>query len=99
MKKNFNVRVKRIHYFNGISDSSYLNFAGDMSQMITYEKNTPNLMQRIRFHLRRFKEISAPTLLCGPIGKDAHKVSERLHKKSAFEELPFVLEKLIKSYI
>lgn len=98
-EEKFQRQSKRIHYFNGISDSSYLNFAGDMSQMITYEKNTPNFNATYTIPFEAIKEISAPTLLCGPIGKDAHKVSERLHKKSAFEELPFVLEKLIKSYI
>ncbi|NWK84228.1 M20/M25/M40 family metallo-hydrolase [Staphylococcus sp. GSSP0090] len=95
----FQRKSERIHYFNGISDSSYLNIDGDMDQMITYEKNTPNFNKTYTIPFKAIKEISAPTLLCGPIGKDAHKVSERLHKKSAFEELPFVLERLIKSYI
>ena len=53
-----------------------------MSQMITYEKNTPNFNATYTIPFEAIKEISAPTLLCGPIGKDAHKVSERLHKKS-----------------
>ncbi|PHK49568.1 M20/M25/M40 family metallo-hydrolase [Staphylococcus edaphicus] len=97
--EQFQRKSIRVHYFNGISDSSYLNFAGDMSQMITYEKNAPNFNETYIIPFEAIKEISAPTLLCGPIGKDAHKVSERLHKQSAFEELPFVLEKLVKSYI
>ena len=31
----------------------------------------------------------------GPYGKDAHKRTERLHKKNAFQEMPVLLKTLI----
>ncbi|MGO1387663.1 MAG: M20/M25/M40 family metallo-hydrolase [Staphylococcus equorum] len=99
LRDQFQRQSERVHYFNGISDSSYLNFDGDMEQIAAYEKNTPNFNKTYQLPFEVIKAISAPILLCGPIGKDAHKVSERLHKKSAFEELPVVLEQIINSYI
>lgn len=41
----------------------------------------------------------APVLNVGPYGKDAHKMTERLHKDSAFIHTPDVLRELVKSYI
>lgn len=57
------------------------------------------LWQTYSIPFEAIQVISAPTILCGPIGKDAHKLSERLHKHSAFIELPFVLTRIVKSYI
>lgn len=99
LRNQFNRESQRIHYFNGISDSSYLKFDGNIEQMATYSQNAPNFNQTYTIPFESMRKVSAPTLLCGPIGKDAHKVSERLHKQSAFEELPIVLEQIIKSFI
>lgn len=99
LQDEFQRKSERIHYFNGISDSSYLSFDGDMSQMKIYEQNTPNFNETYTIPFEAIQEISAPVLLCGPIGKDAHQVSERVHRQSAFLELPRVLEILIKSFI
>lgn len=41
----------------------------------------------------------APVFNCGPIGKDAHKVTERLNRQSAFEELPVMLEHIVHYYL
>lgn len=99
LQEQFQRKSERVHYFNGISDSSYLNFLGDMSQIVTYQQNAPNFNQTYSIPFEAIQVISAPTILCGPIGKDAHKLSERLHKNSAFVELPFVLTRIVKSYI
>lgn len=99
MFTEFNRTSKHVHYFNGISDSSYLKFDADLEQIEVYEHNAPNFKQTYDIPFVAIKEISAPTLLCGPIGKDAHKVSERLHKESAFKELPVILKSVIQQYI
>ncbi len=99
LQEQFQRKSERVHYFNGISDSSYLNFSGDMSQIVTYQQNAPNFNQTYSDSFEAIQVISAPTIFCGPIGKDAHKLSERLHKNSAFIELPFVLTRIVKSYI
>lgn len=99
LQDEFQRKSERVHYFNGISDSSYLNFDGDMSQMKIYAQNTPNFNETYTIPFEDIQRISAPVLLCGPIGKDAHQVSERVHKQSAFTEMPRVLEVVIKSFI
>jgi arginine utilization protein RocB len=45
------------------------------------------------------KKLQAPVLNVGPFGKDAHKRMERLHIKSAFEEVPVLVEGMIKMMI
>ncbi|MDU0463203.1 M20/M25/M40 family metallo-hydrolase [Staphylococcus ureilyticus] len=99
LNEQFQRSSEQVYYFNGISDTSYLKFDGDMEQMVIYEQNTPNFNRTYTIPFESIKAISAPTLLIGPIGKDAHKLSERLHKQSALIELPVVLEKVVKSYI
>ncbi|MCG7338112.1 M20/M25/M40 family metallo-hydrolase [Staphylococcus sp. ACRSN] len=99
LKVKYNRKSHHIHYFNGISDSSYLKFDGNLEQMKVYERNAPNFNRTYTIPFKDIKAISAPTLLCGPIGKDAHKVSERLHKSSAFEELPVLLKGIIQQFL
>ena len=41
-------------------------------------------------------KLRAPVLNVGPFGKDAHKLTERLHKKSALIELPLLLDTIVK---
>lgn len=95
LKNKFHRNSERIHYFNGISDSSYFKFNGNIDDLNSYKKNTPNFNITYKIPFESIKKITAPVLLCGPIGKDAHKVTERLNKKSAFEELPSLLETII----
>jgi arginine utilization protein RocB len=96
--KQFKRATHRINYFNGISDSSYLNLNASVEKMEVYADNTPSFNHTYRIPFDTIKNISAPIILCGPRGNDAHKVSERLNKTSAFTELPIVLEAIIKQY-
>ncbi len=41
------------------------------------------------------QKLQAPVLNIGPFGKDAHKLTEHLHKESAFVYTPHVLQKVI----
>ncbi len=43
------------------------------------------------------QQLRAPVLNIGPHGKDAHKLTERLHKNSAFVYVPFALKNLIET--
>lgn len=90
----FNRESKRIHFFNGISDLSYA-ASQDNESGATYRLNTPPAYD---IPFEAIKRISAPVFNCGPIGKDAHQVTERIHKKNTYEELPVVLETLLKRH-
>lgn len=98
-RSQFDRATHRINYFNGISDSSYLNLNASIDKMEVYAENTPSFNHTYHIPFDTIKNISAPIILCGPRGNDAHKVSERLNKTSAFKELPIVLETIIKKYI
>jgi arginine utilization protein RocB len=69
-----------------------------VEKMEVYADNTPSFNHTYHIPFDTIKNISAPIILCGPRGNDAHKVSERLNKTSAFTELPIVLEAIIKQY-
>ncbi|MEE6450381.1 M20/M25/M40 family metallo-hydrolase [Gottfriedia acidiceleris] len=91
----FNLPVKRIHYFNGISDLSYVNYSDSTGGWAAFELNTPvwGDSYTLPFHL--MEKLNAPVLNIGPFGKDAHKLTERLHMRNAFEEVPYIVEEVI----
>ncbi|UEX90459.1 M20/M25/M40 family metallo-hydrolase [Staphylococcus ratti] len=94
----FERHSERIHYFNGISDLSYVAPSPNGSGFEAFENNTPIFNQTYKIPFKAIEEIQAPLLNCGPIGKDAHKVIERIHKQSAFVELPVILESIIRKH-
>ncbi|MBY7144515.1 M20/M25/M40 family metallo-hydrolase [Virgibacillus sp. NKC19-3] len=97
LQNEFGVKAKQIHYFNGISDLSYVNYDKHDVGWKAYQNNSPvwNYLYTIPF--KKMQELQAPVLNIGPFGKDAHKLTERLHKKSAFVQTPLVLRKVLES--
>ncbi len=93
----FNVEAKQVHYFNGISDLSYVNYDKHDSGWKAYMNNTPVWGDVYSIPFEDMQKLQAPVLNIGPFGKDAHKLTERLHKESAFVYTPYVLKKVIKS--
>ncbi|WP_066255467.1 M20/M25/M40 family metallo-hydrolase [Neobacillus drentensis] len=94
--EKFELPVQQIHFFNGISDLSYVNYKDTGSGWTSFIDNTPVWGDSYSIPFQEMKELQAPVLNIGPFGKDAHKRTERLHKKSAFEEVPALVEGLIK---
>jgi len=95
--ENFNLHPKQVHYFNGISDLSYVNYNAADTGWSKYKDNMPlwNIGYSIPFE--EMQQLQAPVLNVGPYGKDPHKLTERLNMTSAFVETPYLLTKLIKS--
>lgn len=92
--KTLDIPLSSKHYFNGISDLSYCqNLLSDGWE--SYETNTPVWNRSYEIPFAAMSDISAPVMNVGPFGKDAHQVSERLHVKSAFEEMPGLLTSVI----
>ncbi|CAD2076090.1 M20/M25/M40 family metallo-hydrolase [Phocicoccus pinnipedialis] len=88
---------EEVRYFNGICDLSYVQYTSNNLSDAVYEENTPSFGRSYSIPFDSIREISAPIINIGPIGKDAHKVSERVLKKSAFSELPYILESVIQN--
>ncbi|WP_066069089.1 M20/M25/M40 family metallo-hydrolase [Neobacillus soli] len=95
----FDLAVRQVHYFNGISDLSYVNYQDDGEGWTVFKSNTPVWGTSYSIPFDAMKELKAPVLNVGPLGKDAHKRTERLHMKSAFEEVPVLVEGMIKMMI
>lgn len=96
-KQKFNISPKQIHYFNGISDLSYVNYDQDDIGWKDFNHNLPVWEGVYSIPFEEMQQLQAPVLNIGPFGKDAHKLTERLHKASAFEQTPYVLREIIKS--
>src|SRR5690606_16872186 len=68
----FGLEMQQVHYFNGISDLSYVNYGDQGDGWITYERNTPVYGDTYSIPFQAMKELKAPVLNVGPFGKDAH---------------------------
>lgn len=95
-REKFNLHVKHIHYFNGISDLSYVNYDAGDSSWQAYQANTPVWGDVYSIPFEKMQSLQAPVINIGPYGKDAHKSTERLHKESAFVQTPYVLRKILR---
>ena len=97
MKDNFDVDAKQVHYFNGISDLSYVNYDENDTGWKAYKNNTPLWGDVYSIPFEEMQQLQAPVLNIGPFGKDAHKLTERLHKESAFVHTPLALKVVVES--
>ena len=95
MTEQMNIPLKPVNYFNGICDLSYVNYTDQNDGWTSYEKNTPIWGDGYFIPFEDMKKLRAPVLNVGAFGKDAHQLSERLHKESAFVRTPVLVEKLI----
>ncbi len=93
----FSVEAKQVHYFNGISDLSYVNYDKDDIGWKAYKNNLPVWEDVYSIPFEEMQKLQAPVLNIGPFGKDAHKLTERLHKESAFVQTPYVFRKVLES--
>jgi arginine utilization protein RocB len=97
--KDYDIEPKEIHYFNGISDLSYVTYDKHDDGWETYQDNTPVWGRTYSIPFESMQKLQAPLINIGPFGKDPHKLTERLHKKSAFEITPKLLEAVVKHCI
>lgn len=96
--KNDDIDTNVVHYFNGISDLSYVTYDADDKSYLTYIDNTPMWGYTYTVPFSDMQKLQAPFINIGPFGKDAHKISERLHKKSAFTVTPRLLARMIQKF-
>lgn len=97
--KKYNLSVHQVHYFNGICDLSYVNYQGNGGGWNDFILNTPVWSDSYSIPFAEMTMLQAPVLNVGPFGKDAHKRTERLHINNAFEEVPHLVEGMIKMMI
>ncbi|UTH07637.1 M20/M25/M40 family metallo-hydrolase [Macrococcoides canis] len=99
MDKLYNRDLKKIHYFNGISDLSYVNYQSSLKDADFYMNQTPGYGRNYDIPFNDMQALSAPVINIGAFGKDPHQLSERIHIKSVSEEIPDIIEKVIKKFL
>lgn len=87
------------NYFMGICDFSYMSYNMADDDLNYIKDNMPGWGQIYTLPIEDLKALDIPVINIGPWGKDLHKITERVHKESAFVVLPKVMEHLINSII
>ncbi|MFC2949728.1 M20/M25/M40 family metallo-hydrolase [Virgibacillus sediminis] len=95
-RENLELDVHQVHYFNGISDLSYVNYQDENGDWKSFEKNAPVWGDAYTIPFEEMLKLQGPVINIGPYGKDAHKRTERLHMESAFVHLPHLLEAAVR---
>lgn len=99
MDTNHRRKLKKIHYFNGISDLSYVNYQSDLKDAEFYMKQTPGYGMFYNIPFEDMHVLQAPVINIGAFGKDPHQNSERIHIKSVSEEIPEMIAKIIQKFL
>lgn len=82
------------HYFNGVSDCSYICVDPDLDESLL-EHNLPLWGKSYGFDFNAMEEMQIPFLLLGPWGKDLHDRTERVNIESVSVTLPTILRRVI----
>ena len=90
----FGLQLEKGNYFGGISDLSYCGADGGRG-LDRYAADAPLWGGLYSMDLEAMARFQAPSLLFGPVGRDAHQMGERVKTRSLLEEVPAVLRKFI----
>lgn len=87
--------ITSVEVFQGIMDLSYFGFQGDPRDLDVLARNMPLWGKEYHFPLEDLKKLDVPVTNFGPIGKDDHKNTERLHLPYFLDTLPFLFRKFV----
>ncbi|MEI0604980.1 M20/M25/M40 family metallo-hydrolase [Brachyspira alvinipulli] len=94
-KKLYDIDIICNNYMTGISDASY----SAVNSKYDYKIFSENMIvwgNEYSIDFNSIEDINIPTIIFGPWGKDLHRVTERVNKKSLLEEFPNIIESLMK---
>lgn len=83
-------------FYPYISDSSFMATSDDAKELKSLEKNMPAWGSKYIHPIDEMLEINVPVVNIGTFGKDGHKVTERVHMKYTFENVPNIAFNTIK---
>ena len=75
-------------FYPYISDMSYMGTSDTKESLTILEKNTPAWGTKYHHPTEDILEINVPVVNIGTYGKDGHQVTERVHMKYTFENIP-----------
>ena len=88
-----------IEVFQGITDMSYTGFQGEAAELDALAENLPLWGRGYDLPLADLRKIDIPCVIFGPLGKDAHKYTERVELNYSFNVLPSVLKDFVTSIL
>jgi len=91
--------LKEIEIFQGITDLSFTGFQGEAAELDLLKANIPLWGRGYDLPMEAIRKIDIPCVVLGPIGKDAHKITERVELDYSFNALPFALKNFVNSLL
>lgn len=98
-KEVFDINIKPLHYFSGLSDLSFVGLSGKKEELKPLLVNMPIFKKGYELPIDELEKLQVPVLNVGPFGKDAHQWTERLHVPISFEIFPDLISQTIKSLL
>ena len=95
-REAFQVSLEIRPFFEGVSDLSYCGFQGAPEEMDAFARNMPGWGCPYRIPTEALAELDIPVLNLGPLGKDAHKNTERIHLPYYLDVYPRLLEAAVR---
>ena len=90
------LHISTTEVFSGIIDLSYFGFQGDGEDLDLLAENTPLWGREYSFPLEELKMLDVPAVNFGPLGKDDHKVGERIYLPFYLDTLPGLFSSLVR---
>ena len=85
--------------YEGISDMSEFGFQDSIEQLNFLESNLVGYKTDIKTPFKTMMELDVPIINIGPIGKDAHKMTERVYLPYVFNVLPKQIKMFLSNYL
>jgi arginine utilization protein RocB len=90
---------KLLHFFTGLSDSSYVKMDDNEDAVRCLIENFPEFKTIYNVPTELIRELSIPAFDFGVLGKDAHKWTERLHMPYSFDVLPKIITAVVEGVL
>lgn len=87
--------IKTRMFYPYISDSSFMALSDDIESIETLGKNMPSWKTKYFYDVDDVLAINVPVVNIGSFGKDGHKLTERVHMKYTFENVPNMMYQTI----
>ena len=87
--------IVKKYFYPYISDSSFMSISDDLEDIKSLENNMPSWGSKYKHPIDDIMEINVPVVNIGTYGKDGHKLTERVHKKFTFENIPNITYRTI----
>lgn len=90
---------EEIEIFQGITDLSYTGFQGSPEEIEPLAANIPLWGHAYGLPVSDLQKIDIPSVVLGPLGKDSHKITERVELNFSFNVFPTIMKEFVASVV